>query len=353
VELAAGLARVERRLVRRRALRRSAVAMLGALAVAGAVALAGDTAAEPELLTRADGLPLTFATDERVELSDGSAITLDPNSALSVVEQRPGLITLRLDGGSARFDIRPGGPRRFLIHAGPVRVEVLGTSFTVSRRSSYASVAVHQGVVSITTAQETRRLYAGERFEVGAPPSGAAPPPSNRTRIEEDERAFEPPRAELDVSTSETAPSAPVVRRARRRDPGAGDVARAPTVDLRALLARADRARRDGRVDDALAALWAIVDTHPQSSEASSAAITAARIEQQRGRYESAIAAYRRALTLAPSPALTELCYESLVACHLALSDRAAAELTATEYHRRFASGTRAEAIDAMLRAPR
>lgn len=372
-ELAAGIARIERRLAHRRALRRAGLATIALAAIAASTVTAWPARhAHVEPLTRADGGSLTTWTDEAVRLSDGSTVRVAPAGELSVTAQSEGAVTFHLARGTARFDVRPGGPRRWSIEAGPLRVYVLGTSFTVTHEGGFASVAVHRGVVAIATDNETRRLYAGERFEIGsrlAPVASTEATPDDEGRSTTPAEASQPPPlpptptssggSSAEHAAEATAPSrgpTPAPRGAtapvgmERAPPSPPEPAPPAPAPLSALLDEADRARREGRVEDAVDALWAIVEAHPGASEASSAAVTAARLEQQQGRLEAAIDAYRRALALRPSPAVAELCYEALVSCHLARSDRGAAERTAAEHRRAFPSGTRADAIDALLR---
>ncbi len=168
-------------------------------------------------------------------------------------------------------------------------------------------------------------------------------------------RAGYTPTEEARLSAAETpearprevTPPARAPRRARREEPS-------PVVDppeeRSALLSRADQARREGRFDDAIAALRSIADEHPAAPEAPSAAVSAARLEQERGRLREAAREYRRALELDPTPSLAELCYERLVSIEIALGDRERAAETAAEHRRRFPDGTRADAIEELLR---
>ncbi len=106
-----------------------------------------------------------------VELSDGSQIALDAASLLQVLVNDGSAFVVRLDAGRARFEVRAGGPRRWIVKSGPASVEVLGTRFTVDRGVSGVSVHVARGVVMVRGAQHgapnaPQRLAAGAHLFV-------------------------------------------------------------------------------------------------------------------------------------------------------------------------------------------
>ena len=80
---------------------------------------------------------------------------LDDNSASAV--------SFSLDAGRVRFDIRPGGPRRWTVKSGGVTVTVLGTCFTVERTETHTTVSVERGKVRVRAdgAAEDHTLTAG------------------------------------------------------------------------------------------------------------------------------------------------------------------------------------------------
>ncbi|HKP60643.1 MAG TPA: FecR family protein, partial [Polyangiales bacterium] len=87
------------------------------------------------------------ATASVWRLDDGSQITLAEASRLQVVANGHGAFVARLERGRGRFDVRPGGPRRWRIDCGELSVEVVGTSFSVARSARLVSVAVNHGIV--------------------------------------------------------------------------------------------------------------------------------------------------------------------------------------------------------------
>jgi hypothetical protein len=79
-------------------------------------------------------------------------------------------VTLDVEGRVARAG--------FVVQAGEVRVRVVGTKFTVSRRKDWASVGVERGAVDIDVAGKTVRVHAGETWR-SADASETTPAPSD------------------------------------------------------------------------------------------------------------------------------------------------------------------------------
>jgi hypothetical protein len=430
----------------------------------------------------------------RTAFSDGSAVVVEPEARLALLRQESGSVDFDLAHGRVRFDIQPGGPRRWTVRAGPVRVRVLGTSFSVERSDESISVAVHRGVVEVEASGASRRLYAGERFAVGPDAEESERDPRRRRAsaggpgragtshdgIAADEthpellagtndlrmpnapdrtaasaegiRGTPGPRSAIDAHRSEApfrsgepeggpiraddraessrsgfdhagADRAAVahagVDRNRADGPGLGpsgadragtddpgldragvdraeiprpetdhapadragvggagiehaeiprpetdhapadragvggaEIERAGADEVAALLARSDRARRRGDLDEAATALEALIQRHPDAPEATSAAASLGRLEQSRGRLGAAARAYARALELDPPPALAELVYERLVRVSLERGAREDAERWAAAHHRAFPRGERTTSIDALLSTP-
>lgn len=90
----------------------------------------------------------TQATAQEITLADGSQVTLRPHSRLKYPDQFAGnQRRLELEAGAAFFDVERNPEKPFIIDAGPSRVEVKGTSFSVTRDGSNTSVAVKTGKV--------------------------------------------------------------------------------------------------------------------------------------------------------------------------------------------------------------
>ncbi len=97
----------------------------------------------------------------RVPLSDGSAITLNSASTVSIhYERRRRLI--RLLRGEALFDVAKDAARPFVVEAANASVIAVGTSFTVAQvEDASVNVMVREGVVEFRAPHvDTRRLVA-------------------------------------------------------------------------------------------------------------------------------------------------------------------------------------------------
>lgn len=281
-----------RRARRRAQLRVAAAAcVLGALALGAYAMLGEDGAPAPLPLARAGGEAFErVGPAERVVLADRSRVETDGAGAIDVLENAGDSITLHLTRGRGRFEVTPRTGRRWRVEAAGVSVEVVGTVFTVERGDEGVDVAVERGVVIVRGARVpdgVRRLQAGDALHV---------PPEAQPAIAE----VEPARPEE---------PAPVVE-----DPAPEVTAPSPErPSARALLAAADRARAEGRREDAIEALSALVSAHPRSREAPLAAFTNARLLRESGRTREAASWYRRALTLGLPEPLAESAESALV----------------------------------------
>lgn len=105
-----------------------------------------------------------FANNSTIEntvtLPDGSNVTLAPKASLTFKEQ-DGKRLAALEG-QAFFDVKHG-ENTFAVEAGNLKVEVLGTSFTVNaEQEGTESVAVATGRVRVTADSQAVTLTKGE-----------------------------------------------------------------------------------------------------------------------------------------------------------------------------------------------
>lgn len=105
-----------------------------------------------------------------VALADGSVVTLDAASSLTVrlsADRRE----VALRAGRALFDVAKDRARPFIVSAGGWRVRAVGTSFSVERRGvAGAEVLMRHGIVEVRSAADPSdvvRLAAAERLIVG------------------------------------------------------------------------------------------------------------------------------------------------------------------------------------------
>jgi transmembrane sensor len=105
----------------------------------------------------------------RVPLSDGSTALINSDSEVRVklAERRR---NVRLANGEAWFRVAKDPHRPFVVQAGQIVVQAVGTAFSVRRRDQGADVIVTEGVVEVWAAPADgykTRLEAGQRAFIG------------------------------------------------------------------------------------------------------------------------------------------------------------------------------------------
>lgn len=149
----------------------------GAIAASLAVLVGG-----PALWTASQGRSVTYETKpgetRRIDLADGTRITLDGGSRLSV---RLGWRKREVEMGMAQasFDVAKDPSRPFLIGVGDQRVRVVGTEFNIRHDAKSVRVTVRRGVVEVaqrdgggqapvrlTVGQELRHAQGATRSDV-------------------------------------------------------------------------------------------------------------------------------------------------------------------------------------------
>ena len=102
------------------------------------------------------------ATETR--LGDVS-VQLEPRSVLVGAAHASAHTQLAIESGAALFSVAPRGQGpAFVVRAGDVRVEVVGTRFRVERVGESARVAAYEGVVRVVAAGTSSLLHAGETW---------------------------------------------------------------------------------------------------------------------------------------------------------------------------------------------
>ena len=139
-------------------------------AAGGAVAASLFGVVGANLLWTRDRIATPKGDVRRISLPEGSAVTLNTDTAIrpdfSASERRVELLR-----GEALFDVAHDPSRPFRVFADGVRVEAIGTSFTVRRREGGAvDVIVRQGLVDVRRqgAAQSVRLPAGTASRVAS-----------------------------------------------------------------------------------------------------------------------------------------------------------------------------------------
>jgi len=101
----------------------------------------------------------------RVPLADGSFASLNTASRIEVA-MADSRRNIRLDQGEVWFQVAHDRSRPFIVEAGDVRVQAVGTAFSVRRRDGGADVLVTEGVVEtwvVGRENQRTRIAAGAR----------------------------------------------------------------------------------------------------------------------------------------------------------------------------------------------
>lgn len=123
----------------------------------------------------------------RVQLSDGSTITLGAFSRMSV-DMDEDLRRIILSRGEAFFEVAKDPNRPFIVQVDDTAIRAVGTAFDVRRAESHVSVSVAEGVVEVGRGRqfsgsavaaigtnEVTRLIAGQSIQIE--PDSVRPPP--------------------------------------------------------------------------------------------------------------------------------------------------------------------------------
>lgn len=265
-----------------------------------------------------------------VVLSDGSQIRLEPGAKLVTERSDGSQLRVALERGKASFDVKPGGPRRWVIDAADIWVEVIGTRFSVERDGIRVTVAVERGKVAVRGARVPAGLSAlgkGERLVVEPPPL-AASPPAAAVSSAPDTRATRP-----NAGRPAAGPSAPT------RDTSADQLLKASDA------ARAGRDYRRAARD-----LQRFLALCPGDARAAIVALTLGRLQlDQLASPKAAAGSFARADRLGLPDAVAEEGAARLVEAHAKSGEKDLARAAAARYRRRFPDGPRSANVTAWL----
>ena len=344
---------------------RARVWAMASIVTAAAVAIAFATFERRDRgpLRFADGRPLgaVEATPGGVVLSmsDGSRIELAAGARFTPLESTGTSFVAILERGSAHFEVRPGGPRRWQIECGLATVEVVGTGFDCARAAGRLDVSVQHGAVLVRgerVPDRARRLAAGETLEVlDAPapaettssPAGSSEAPAatavaaapRRDQVAEDAGAWrELARGGHHREAFSALGAQGLLRETKRR--GVAD-----------LLVLADVARLSGHAAEAVAPLQRILRGFPGDPQAPLAALALGRLELDTlNRPAKAATALNLALSLGVPQSLREDVRTRLVEAYARAGNRAAARAAAAAYLREYPDGRDRSIVESQMR---
>jgi len=287
------------------------------------------------------GVLSTDAGPVVTRFDDGSQVSLSAVTRLEVLRNDARSFVTALRRGGATFDVKPGGPRHWIIEAGELSVEVVGTRFRVEHQREGTRVSVEHGIVLVRGERVpggSVRLVAGTSFEL--------PPAAPVAGDESSEGRGEKGRGEAVPSLAPVLlPSAAAARPAAAAPSSAIPGAELePRDDVDRALVAADTARRLGDNAGAIRhfdAAWR--RAAPGDARRGLAALSLARLLIG-AQPDKAAQILRSSLSDMPQ-ALLEDASVRLVEAESRSGNRDAATRAADDYLRRFPTGRRAEEV--------
>lgn len=113
----------------------------------------------------------TGTSVQQVALASGDSATLDADTAIADDTDGP-VRRISLYAGAALFTVEKDA-RAFVVSAGDVTIQVLGTTFEASQIGETTVVSVSEGVVQVTIEDRAWELTAGDQLQ-WSPSTGAA-----------------------------------------------------------------------------------------------------------------------------------------------------------------------------------
>jgi transmembrane sensor len=349
---------------RRRRRRLALATLVVASAAVVALVMMGHRDAGPLRLVDGRALAAVDASSggARLALSDGSTIELGGGARFEPLETSGTTFLGVLQKGSASFDVRPGGPRRWQVECGLATVEVVGTRFSCERAPGRLRVSVQRGVIVVRgerVADRARRLAAGESLDVVEAPAPSPQLAEAEAEPSADVAAADAPPGPADEPVTARDARAPWRELARRGRPGEAFAAlgaegvRRETrrLGVADLLALADVARLSGHPVEAVAPLERVLADFAHDPQAPLAAFALGRLELDAlDRPRAAAIALERALALGVPRSLREDVEARLVEAYDRAGARGRARSAAESYVRAFPDGRHRAEMETILR---
>ncbi len=270
-----GVTSLERRLERRRRVRRGLTAT-----TASALLVLGTWLARDRLQ---DQRTRPLADMSRLETRDGSeARGIGADSALALERDAPEEVAVQLVRGKGHFEVKPNKQRRYRVRAGEIEVEVLGTAFLVERLAhaqkadARARVTVEHGVVRVRWRTGSVTLRAGEQGVF--PPLPAAAPSAPAPAVSEPEPGARASATDEAPDPNERGERWRSLARAGKHGEAFSSLGKRSVDDLSGLLLAADAARLSGHPREAVGHLERVIARYPRSASAHVSAFTLGRL---------------------------------------------------------------------------
>lgn len=191
--------------------RRPAIAFAAVASLAVAALLALWLRPSPLAVTVALPVPSGGVVVAETKLADGSKLEPAPGTRVEILRSTASEFATLQRRGRCRYEVTPGGPRKWTIETDLATVEVIGTVFTVERSDDGLTVEVERGRVFVRGGARAETLGPGDRLHLPPPVSEAL----SDERRERERDAHEPPDAgalsppKPSASTLQSANAAP------------------------------------------------------------------------------------------------------------------------------------------------
>lgn len=298
------------------------------------------------------------ATRPILELSDGSRVYADSVKQLSIEQQLEGYIVTRVLSGTVSFEVNKNPKRVFEVDAGQVRVQVIGTTFSVARHRDRAEVEVTEGTVRVIWPDGDQVLTAGQR---GWFPPEAGEAEAGETEAGETEAGgSEPTPVSRSQRVAVSPPAVPGWRElardedyeasyaALKKDRGRGTAPRSASD----LMLAADVARLSLHPAEAVRLLSRVSAQFPSDPRAPLAEFTRGRVLMENlGNPAQAAQAFARARSLSPGGSLAQDALSREIDATLGASQTARAKSLARLYLSSYPEGRHRAKCEKLVRS--
>ncbi len=137
-------------------------ALLAAAIATLAVGITWRVTSVGQLESRDVVIATTTGVNRKVELPDGTQVTVAAGSRLTThysVDQR----NVYLDQGEAYFEVKKDPERPFIVHALGTKVTAVGTAFNVRAEEQAVRVAITEGIVDVEPASDSSQIQPSSR----------------------------------------------------------------------------------------------------------------------------------------------------------------------------------------------
>ena len=243
---------------------------------------------------------ISVAPDERRVLHIGNdQVGIDANGRVTLERAVIDEVSLKLEQGKIACSVehRKKG-ERFVVKSGNVRVQVVGTRFSVVRNAAGVIVSVTEGIVEVSEKKNAWQVTAGMQLVVdthGNATRGSLDSAENRDITHllntRPQKSSQPPIEPGPVATASEPQPPELPAESQHPVPSAAQHTDVPLRLWQDWIL-------DGRYNDARIALKAHVRTRPRDRQAWA---LLADCERKDGRWEESVSAYRRVMGLSPA----------------------------------------------------